>query len=438
MISSNILRYLFMACTLLFVFSGLAQEKNKNLKANLDAYRNNVYKQIESGNGAEVEVKLGYVTYRPEGNAYLGATYKESTDHYLTLNEIEGIFLIQHNFEGILDIVRNNAFVFYKRGRVELIDPRESTKAGIIPRRNNSGLDSLNQHIGTFVLNNTANIKSGILASNHSEEVKDFLNVFVDYEAVYLWDVWKILRTRDEINADWENYHLLDSLAQNQAELFVAKYPESEFNEFINEFILYENIVNNWGWGLDFNLGSVIPTGEISEYVKPAYFYVDLGFRIYYKNAFLNVMGGITSSGLRNNIFHDTIWSKGLTMLTGDLTLGYCFDITKRFNISPLVGLRGIVNLGPDFNGKESRFSVRNPFTFGMEFSIGGMSGGQKYISPYYSNGKNRDGISLRLMYQNPSYEQTIPELKGGLLTATLGLNIAFFKVKDPNKNLYK
>jgi len=129
MSSTRLRSFLWIATLFLCVFEGFAQQKNKDLKAGLDAYRNTVYRQLKNGQGNEVELKFDYVTYRPEGKAYLGTTNEETTEHYLTLNEIEGIFLTQHNFEGILDIVRNNAFVSVERSRVELIDPREAKKS---------------------------------------------------------------------------------------------------------------------------------------------------------------------------------------------------------------------------------------------------------------------------------------------------------------------
>ena len=431
MSSTRLRSFLWIATLFLCVFEGFAQQKNKDLKAGLDAYRNTLYRQLKNGQGNEVELKFDYVTYRPEGNAYLGTTNEETTEHYLTLNEIEGIFLTQHNFEGILDIVRNNAFVSVERSRVELIDPREATKAGIIPRRNNSGVDSLVQHIGTLILNDTDDIKEGIEHSNHSNEVKDFLHVFVDYEALYLWDVWKILKTKDELNDEWESYQFLDSLAHIQAENFLVKYPSSEFNEFLNDFILTEYEIKKWAVGLDpIYLGAVTPLGGISAYVKPANLYTNLGLRVYYKNTFINVMGGIGTLGLRNDIYQDTTWTRGFTMLTGDLTLGHCIRITKRFNISPLIGIRGVANLGPRYQGSLTQFNAALPWTVGMEFTFGGINESPHYMCPLYFTGRRRDGLGLKVMYQNPGYQNEIPELGGGLLTVTLGINMAIFGIK--------
>lgn len=85
-------------------------------------------------------------------------------------------------------------------------------------------------------------IKSSIQQSNYSIEMKDFLNLFLAYEVVYLWNQWKSdLETREKEEAHLKRYQLLDSNARTVAKSFVVKYPDSEFNPFINEFILYED-----------------------------------------------------------------------------------------------------------------------------------------------------------------------------------------------------
>lgn len=411
---------------------------NDTLKNKINAYRVNVFNQIKSGNGDSVRLNYGYETFKL-------SRYEQSTvdkngfltvGHYLDLNEIEGVYLIQRNFEGILDIIQNNGFVFSNGKRTEVIDPRERTKAGIIPRYSNSGDDSLAMQIGALVLKEIDGIKDGIGASIYSQEVKDFLNVFVDYEVVYAWNAWVWdFASVDEHQQFIDDQKQLDSIAKNEAAVFVKEYPESEFNEFINEFILREFKIKKWAIGMDpLYLGTLIPTGELADYVKIPILYANLGLRVYYKNAFINIMGGVTATGLKQDIYIDTLWTVGLTMLTGDLTLGYCFDFGKKITISPLIGVRSIANLGPKNDGKLTRFTSQVPWTFGMEFSYGGISEPYNHISPNYFRGKVRDGIGLKVMYQNPGYNEVLPELNGGLWTVTLGLNMAIFGIKKDKK----
>ncbi|NOQ73920.1 MAG: hypothetical protein GQ574_18080 [Crocinitomix sp.] len=428
-------RFLLLAICLLFGFVSSAQTPNETLKSGINSYRTNVFNQLKNGNRDSVQLNYGYETYEAETRGFVMGPTVESTEHYLTLSEIEGIYLIQHNFDGILEIVRNNGFVFEKLGRREYLDPRTTTNSGIY-RSYRFWDDSLFMQIGMLVLQEVDEIKEGITASSHSQEAKDFLNVFVDYEVVYLWDTWRWqFESEEEEVAYISNHMRLDSIAHQEAYAFIAKYQDSEFNSFINEFMLNEVKIKNWTVGMDpLYVGTLIPTGEMANYIKIPILYVSLGLRVYYKNAFINLMGGVTATGLKQDIYLDTLWTLGVTMLTGDLTLGYCFDIGENFTISPLIGVRSIANLGPKNDGKSTQFNSQVPWTFGMEFSFGGLSEPYNHINPNYFRGKIRDGIALKIMYQNPGYEQVLPQLSGGLWTATVGFNMAIFGAKFDKK----
>lgn len=417
--------------------AGEVYKQNEVIQKKVNTYRTTVFSQIKNGQVSEVQLNYGYEdlaisNYQKSTGAYL---LSESVVHYLDLNEIECIYLMQNNFAGILEIVRNNGFVLSKGDRVEEIDPREITKSGIIPRYSKSRDDSLSIQIGALLLVEKKKVKSGITLADNSQEEKDFLNVFLSYEIVNLWDSWKWDFKTEETQLEyWNNFQRLDSLARIEAETFVKDYPNSEFNTFINTYILRELKIRNCVVGMDpIYLGTLIPTGELWNYIKVPPLYINLGLRVYYKKAFVNFMGGLTGTGLRQTIYKDTIWSRGVTMLTGDVTLGYCFDIGKNYTITPLVGVRTIANFGPKNEGKSSRFYSQAPLTFGMEFMYGGFSEPHKYVSSRYSRGRVRDGIGLKVVYQNPEYQRVLPELSGGIWTITLGLNLAIFNEKFDN-----
>ena len=112
-------------------------------------------------------------------------------------------------------------------------------------------------------------------------------------------------------------------------------------------------------------------------------------------------MGGIGTLGLRNDIYQDTTWTRGFTMLTGDLTLGHCIRITKRFNISPLIGIRGVANLGPRYQGSLTQFNAALPWTVGMEFTFGGINESPHYMCPIVILREEGEMVLvLKVMYQ--------------------------------------
>ncbi|MFT5822311.1 MAG: hypothetical protein ACI8ZM_003567 [Crocinitomix sp.] len=405
---------------------------NDSLTNVISHYRSDVYHQLKSGNGNSVQINYGYESMKISGynGSLAGASAIGTGEHYLDLNEIESIYLIQHNFDGILEIIRNNGFELEEGERIERIDPRETTSNKNVRRYNRFGGDSLGYRIGTLLLHYKPEIVSEILSINQTEEVKDFLQLYMDYKILNLWDVWLSTKPKEVWEANFEQCQNLDSLTYKNAEEFIEKYQDSEFNSFINTYMLPKYAVKNWAVGMDpIYLGTLIPTGELWNYMKVPILYANLGLRVYYKNAFVNVMGGITATGLRQNIYQDTLWTSGFTMLTGDITLGYCLDFKKNFTVTPLVGIRSIANIGPKNDGKSASFKSQSPWTFGMELSYGGLRKAKNTVSSRFSRTTVRDGIGLKVMYQNPKYEQVLPELSGGLWTVTLGLNLAMFRV---------
>ena len=188
------LSYLFLSITL-FILSGgsgfgqsasAINKQNEVIQKKVSAYRTTVFNQIKDGQVSAVQLNYGYedlVVSNYQKSTGLNFV-SESVVHYLDLNEIESIYLMQYNFDGILEIVRNNGFVLSKGDRVEEIDPRDITKSGIIPRYGKSGDDSLAMQIGTLLLRKKEEIKNEISIANNSQEEKDFLNVFLSYETV--------------------------------------------------------------------------------------------------------------------------------------------------------------------------------------------------------------------------------------------------------------
>ena len=432
------IRLIFLFLLVVLTTSTIAQAE-LDISKSISTYRDSVYHSLMDGKAASVEVRLETIRRLP---SLIEKHYDRiDTNHYyfLSLDEIETIYLLQNNFDGLLYIIDNHDFEINKRRYRNIVSPNESetitipknTTGTINDFQRNSYLnyDSLAIHQGNLLTKWQNQIKGAIHRTSYPEETKSFLVVFLNYKIAYHLDAASPAYynlSEEEIDTLFFKYHGLNESAQKAGKAFIDKYPNSKRVDFIKRFILIEYEIKKFAFGFEFSGGSMIPDRGLSYHLWPS-FHAFLGPKLYYQNFFMNLNFGIGAHIGKNEFLLDTLWN-GASNVTGSIELGYAIDLGKRFSISPVVGARNIWNFAPS----KSRFTSQSPWCFGMEFNLGsiGKKPPNNLISPNLFAGRERSGFHLKVLYQAPKYHQIIPELDGGLWTVTLGLNIAVFQPK--------
>lgn len=223
----------------------------------------------------------------------------------------------------------------------------------------------------------------------------------------------------------------------------IACYPNSPYKALINESINIEYTQGNWGYGMYVNMGSIAYSGDLKKYLDNP-FLLMITFDVNYSKFDLNFgIGGSFKSKLKSDFYADTLWRKGDQYLFSPIieaTLGYHIVELRHLNISPFIGVRylGMAGSAP---GESSYYeSVERPeslfpLTYGLQFDYKFGYGTCNSIYLNRRGGYNERifaDIRLKIGYQNPGFENTVPDLEGGLWYFTLGFG---FNSYPPKRN---
>lgn len=442
----NVTQLTFLLFVLLCRTNVSAQENRIEAEKMISNYRDSVYNYLSTNNAESLDIRFDYLTSGNESSSYEQINSVVYNDFFLALDEIETIYLLQHNFEGIIYILeaykfkRDRYYRFVESANKEYdnwSDEKDIVWINGIQRNKVFGYsqisDSLETHQGSLLNKSKSRISAAIDATIYKEEVKDFLKVFLAYKIAYHLDVSSIQYfkadkiKREKIEDEYNNRSIL---VRQSGKQFLEKYPDSEFGNFIREFITKEYNVRKFAFGFDFLLGTMVATKGLADYAYPS-FYTALGAKLYYQKVFLNINGGGGINAGKQEFMHDTLWG-GMGTVSFAIELGRAINIKDNFSISPIIGVRKLWNTHHNSTG----FGSFSPLTFGMEFNLGKNGNKLPYnsISPFLYSGRERSGYHLKVTYQNPRYNKLIPVLNGGVFTITVGANFASFNRKLAKK----
>jgi len=187
--------------------------------------------------------------------------------------------------------------------------------------------DMLFEKLKSKSIENAAKLKGQIQKSDLNSETKDFLLLNFKYLTT---DVHKNMSLQDSIN--W------------QADNFLAAYPASRYNDYIQRFVRFKMVHKNWGIGVEFFSGYGLFTGQLSRnYTNNVP--IGVAFDICYKNFTLFLRDYIGFNSTKKDFYYSKgIWGRGSQMrvFLPEASLGYAVINSNRCQLLPFAGIAGM------------------------------------------------------------------------------------------------
>ncbi len=257
-------------------------------------------------------------------------------------------------------------------------------------------LDSL-QH---FTNTNRGHIIGLMEGSQLSSEERDVLLLNLD---MYLLGAEGALVDEDSLN--------------RRAEAFMAKYPESQFLYYVNEYIWYDYSLSPWALSFTFPINIRINSGGLQNSLKNG-FTLGLGIDAYfYRVALLTHIALLGGSGANSSIgLPNTSWADGtkLSFNEYDVSLGFVIIDSHRFRITPFAGYnRSVVypvikekEEHPEYKGTEL---AANTFQYGISIDFLAYR-----VSNIVWHREVASAIArLKYTYMKPTYTGSLGEISG-------------------------
>jgi hypothetical protein len=254
----------------------------------------------------------------------------------------------------------------------------------------------------------SASLKEQIKDAEPDEEKRDFL----------------ILNLRYLISEKHKNNFIQDSL-NLQADGFIAKYPDSFYNDYSRKYIRYKLIPGDWGLGYEFFSGYGIYTDVLSEhYTNNVPFGVafDICYRRY--ELYLRNYIGVNKTRINHDYSLGTFEKGSGTMVfLPEASFGYIFADRTGFKISAFAGI-GAMDIGPTHN------AVRNIPELAevtLEFSTTYLAGMNLDLKlrvrggPEYNPRASYSFMRIRYAFGVPRFKNKYSDIHGNMHYLTIG-----------------
>ena len=271
--------------------------------------------------------------------------------------------------------------------------------------------------IGKYILDNKSNILRNIHSAALSDEERSFL---IAYSLLH------ILK-EDYCDVELENDMLVAS------RFFQNKYPNSIFQSYNEKYIDQEYIESSWGTGAYLVSGQFVSTGELKNSLPNAV-PITWGLTMNRNRFFIFAGFGSTAGAIIKQDFeYQKKWNKGdkVEFIHGELLLGYNILDSKKFGLTPMVGLWG-TRLNPKMSNEENdyyndvspiRSKIHLKYGVNLDYRWGRTS--CKNTATYgRGSGKDYTYFIVRLStgYSNPRFEKSVSTLDGSMWHFNLGI----------------
>jgi hypothetical protein len=321
------------------------------------------------------------------------------------IDEIEMLLLISSSFDSLMQFSKEYSKV--------------SSRLGLRVARPNAfsnKKDSLSTFLFRFFEENHKAIQSKIEQSELDTLDKGYLSQLVLYHTLFA----------NFCNEEVENELLSTSHS------YIKNYPKSSYIDGINTYFNLEYKPSKWGVGSFLNSGVIVPMEGLQDYL-PVGLPINIGIDLHYSRIHLiGEFGPGLTGGLKREFFYQKTWnaSDNLIYSTGGLFLGLNVLKMHHFNLMPVVGFSGMGVLAtsddnPSYYDNVSNLVPFSSFTFGANFDYKwGFSDCQSKRT--YARGSGKDSgyfiTRFSVFYNNPRFEEYVPQLTGGLLFLKVSL----------------
>lgn len=251
-------------------------------------------------------------------------------------------------------------------------------------------------------------IKNQIRVSKLSLEQKTFL--LLGFESLII-----------DIRTD---AYALDTL-NNQADVFLKEYPNSEYNDFTRKHIRYKLVPKNWGMAFEFFSGYSFYTGTLHENYSNN-IPIGVAFDICYKKFELYLRDYIGFNKTKKDFNYSLgVFEKGSRTMVflPEASLGYAVLDNNRFKISPFVGI-GAMDISPTSKATEDtpelkEISLEFTTTYMLGFNFDVKFGAKKV--PTFSPKTNYGFLRVRYAYNIPRFNKKYDGMTGNMHYITIG-----------------
>ena len=252
-------------------------------------------------------------------------------------------------------------------------------------------------------------IKNQIRTSEFNSEQKEFLELNLDY-----------LLT--EVNYLNDNQTELNGLANN----FLSRYPKSEYENYIREYVRYEMKVSKWGLGFEFFSGYGSFTNDLADKFKDN-IPIGVAFDISYQNIVLYLRDYIGFSRTVDSIsFGSGTWRKNaqVRVFLPEASIGYNLIDNDLIKMAPFAGISS-THVSPTDHDREKYpeyddvgLNFTTTFTYGVNLDLKIGSGSGLIVG---GPEKSYWFIRLRYAYNQPQYSKKYNGFNGDFHYITIG-----------------
>jgi hypothetical protein len=267
--------------------------------------------------------------------------------------------------------------------------------------------DKLALELGSISYKHKAELMKRLDSLVHDREKYDYLVLFFDW---ITFDAADPERTGQEAQDDLEKY------LTPRAEEFLSTYKISIFRSFVQRHFRYKYVLNDWGYGYCFGLGSLIPDGTAEHYLKPEII-LGMDLELSWKSLLIDLGFdmGFPESIRKSFIYKHKIWNTNVryNYYTYYIGPGWVVQETKYYKIIPHIGIGGInmsvcegdkVKAGGEFSLTQT--AIQYGITCDLKLN--------RNNSFYKENHHSYSGVSVGLDYFK--YFENNPVMSGGML----------------------
>jgi hypothetical protein len=226
-----------------------------------------------------------------------------------------------------------------------------------------------------------------------------------------------------------------DSL-NNQADNFIAKYPQNDLNDFTRKYIRYKLITSNWGFTFEFFSGY----GVFSDKLKNHYSNnvpIGVAFDIYYKNFALYLRDYIGFSFTNHDFTYGSeVWNKNsqVRVFLPEASLGYVIHNSKYFKLAPFVGISSMDITPTEYDVKEKPGLKEYELSFTTTYTVGfnvDFKFGKPRVAMVTSGAEHSYWfLRIRYAYNFPQFSKSYTGFDGNMQYITIGFGGFGSKIK--------
>lgn len=220
------------------------------------------------------------------------------------------------------------------------------------------------------------------------------------------------------------SFSITQDLLNSKTNLFLEKYENSKYEDYLRKFVRYEFEPSDWGFSFEFFSGYGIFTGNLSNDFTNS-IPMGIAFDVFYKNYVLFLRNYIGLHRTKMPIqFQDGTWrdDSQARFFLPEASIGYLLLNSESFRAMPFVGIAAS-SISPTEHDKDRieeydnvGIDFKTTYTFGLNADILFPTGRTRMIS---SNEESNFFLRIRYSYNIPQFED---RFSGNFHSITVGV----------------